>query len=120
VGCLPQAVYVAADRLGVTVYRASNDSHVKQWNAERREGDTRKFCGWYWYLRNKASGNVAVGQHGPFTSESAAYANAIDTLKQLAEDNPRISKVLRDNALLPMRRVGKRPLPAIKGGGVYV
>lgn len=96
---LPGAVYVAADKLGVVVYRARSDT-VKRWNDDRGKMRLRHFCGFYWYLRTR-SGSQATHGFGPFMSESAAYAHAIGELETLAATTPRIANVLRENYLIP-------------------
>lgn len=102
---LPDAVYLAADKLGVVVERADKRA-VAGWNDARGERELRKFCGWYWHLTNR-NGNAVGDRHGPFTSPSAAYGDAITVLERQARDDARVARVLRENALLPPER---RPL----------
>jgi hypothetical protein len=45
-------------------------------------------------------GRAETAEVGPFTSESAAYADAIGKLEQQARSDVRIAKVLRSNALM--------------------
>lgn len=95
---LPGAVYVAADKLGVVVFRAKRET-VAGWNEERPALALRRFCGFYWYLRARG-GRAETPEVGPFTSESAAYADAITTLEQQARTDARVARVLRSNALM--------------------
>lgn len=95
---LPGAVYVAADKLGISVFRANRET-VKGWNGERAAGALPQFCGWYWYLLARG-GRAETAEVGPFTSESAAFADAIAALEQQARSDERIARVLRSNALM--------------------
>jgi len=101
---LPDVVYIAADKLGVVVERLNRDD-VADWNEARGARELRKFCGHYWHLENRA-GNMVGARRGPFTSPAAAIGDAVTVLAQQAADDPRIARILRENALLPpLRRV---------------
>jgi len=103
---LPDAVYVAALKLGVVVERAKRDV-VADWNEERGPRELRKFCGFYWFLKNR-NGNMMGGRHGPFTSEAAAIGDAVTVLEREAANDPRVARILRENALLPpLRRIDR-------------
>jgi hypothetical protein len=95
---LPGSVYVAADKLGIAVFRANRET-IRGWNGDRAPGTLPQFCGWYWYLQARP-GRAETAEVGPFTSESAAYADAIGKLEQQARSDVRIAKVLRSNALM--------------------
>jgi len=95
---LPNAVFVAADKLGVVVFQARLPQ-VQGWNEARGTRSLRKFCGWYWYLRGR-TGRPETPDHGPFTSPSAAYADAITKLEVMAREDVRVARVLRANALI--------------------
>lgn len=98
---LPDAVFIAAEKLGVVVYRAHR-SDVREWNEDRGDHDLRHFCGHYWFLKQRGQGNrvPVTAQFGPFMSESAALRDAVTQLEKLAKDDPRIARVLRENALI--------------------
>jgi len=95
---LPGSVYVAADKLGIVVFRAKRET-IRGWNEDRAPGMLPSFCGWYWYLQARG-GRAETAEVGPFTSESAAFADAITALEQRARSDDRIAKVLRSNALM--------------------
>lgn len=95
---LPDAVFVAADKLGIVVFQAKMPQ-VQGWNSERGNRALRRFCGHYWYLKGR-SGRPETPDHGPFMSKSAAYADAIGKLEVMAHDDARIARVLRSNALI--------------------
>jgi hypothetical protein len=95
---LPDAVFVAADKLGVVVFQARSPQ-VQGWNEGRGARSLRKFCGHYWYLKGR-SGRPETPDHGPFSSASAAYADAITRLEVMARDDVRVARVLRANALI--------------------